>query len=250
MDMLNQAREKLTAMCADRGVNADARISIRPLSPDDAIGARADGEFVIKKGKERVIEATFDGARGQAFTDTPSEWTGSLRELLDLDLSVVRNRALFVAGLNAVMRCLESAEGTIHCKDEDPTRCGPDIAGTVEQRFGQVRVGLIGLQPSILKGLADKLGPDNVRVVDLNPDNIGATKSGVTVWDGNTDLQRLMDWCEVGLSTGSSVVNGTINDIRARFAQAGKPLIFFGNTISGIAALLGLDRLCPFAGDG
>lgn len=249
MDMLEQARDRLSAVCADSGINPDEHISVRLLSPDDAIGAKADGEFVIKKGKERVIEATFDGARGQAFTDTPSEWSGSLGELLALDLSVVRSRALFVAGLNAVMSSMKTAEGTIHCKDEDPTRCGPELAASVKQRFGQARVGLIGLQPSILKGLAETFGAENVRVVDLNPDNISATKSGVPVWDGDKDLQRLVDWCEIGLATGSSVVNGTINDIIARFSRAGKPLVFFGNTISGVAALLGLDRLCPFAGN-
>jgi hypothetical protein len=51
----------------------------------------------------------------------------------------------------------------------------------------------------------------------------------------------------VGLATGSSVVNGSINDLLARFLAVGKPLLFFGNTISGVAALLGLDRICPFA---
>jgi hypothetical protein len=55
-----------------------------------------------------------------------------------------------------------------------------------------------------------------------------------------------VDWCGVGLATGSSLVNGTIDDIYDRFGGAGKPLVFFGNTISGAAALLGLDRLCPF----
>ena len=48
------------------------------------------------------------------------------------------------------------------------------------------------------------------------------------------------------LVTGSSIVNGTIDGIKSLFETAGKPLVFFGNTISGAAALLGLDRLCPF----
>ncbi|GAG43712.1 unnamed protein product, partial [marine sediment metagenome] len=79
------------------------------------------------------------------------------------------------------------------------------------------------------------------------PDNIGQSRCGVEVWDGGTDLPRLVDWCEVGLATGSSIVNGTINDIRRRFQDAGKPLLFFGNTIAGAAVLLDLDRVCPFA---
>ena len=94
--------------------------------------------------------------------------------------------------------------------------------------------------------LADRFGPASVRVLDLDPNSIGTTKSGVPICDGHTDLARLVDWCSVGLATGSSLVHGTIDDIYDRFGGAGKPLVFFGNTISGAAALLGLDRLCPF----
>jgi uncharacterized protein (DUF4213/DUF364 family) len=65
--------------------------------------------------------------------------------------------------------------------------------------------------------------------------------------DGEKDLAELVEWCEVGLATGSSVVNGTINEILERFEAAGKPVVFFGNTISGVAALLNLERICPFA---
>jgi uncharacterized protein (DUF4213/DUF364 family) len=83
-------------------------------------------------------------------------------------------------------------------------------------------------------------------VVDLNPENIGETRSGVVVWDGEEDLSRLVAECDVGLATGSSVVNGTLDEILEHFQQAEKPLILFGNTISGVAALLGLERLCPF----
>jgi len=82
--------------------------------------------------------------------------------------------------------------------------------------------------------------------VDLDPDNIGSTKSGIEIWDGQTDLPRLVEWSEVGLVTGSSVVNGTIDEIIRFFKDDNQPLVFFGNTISGTAALLDLDRLCPF----
>jgi len=246
MGILEQARDRFLALCRERAVDMDGPVIVRPLSPDEAIGPKADAGFVIKKGKERVIEAAASGARGQAFTDRPTSWSGRVEDLLVLDLSQVPCRAVFVAGMNAVLRALGAAEGTVHCTDEDPTRCGPEVARALQDRLGRVRVGLIGLQPSILAALADRFGPDSVRVLDLNPDNIGATKSGVPVWDGNTELDRLVAWCDVGLATGSSVVNGSIDDIAHRFRESAKPLLFFGNTISGTAALLGLDRLCPF----
>jgi len=62
--------------------------------------------------------------------------------------------------------------------------------------------------------------------------------------DGKTSLDRPDN---VDLVTGSSVVNGTVNEILERFEAAGKPVVFFGSTIAGVAALLKLDRVCPFA---
>jgi len=163
-----------------------------------------------------------------------------------LTLDEISNRAVFVAGLNAVLSALEQLPGTVHCKDEDPSRCGPEMAMILYERFGPVRVGLIGLQPSVLKALVSQFGSAAVRVTDLNPDNIGEIRAGPVVWDGGKDLPRLVAECDVGLATGSSVVNRTLDEILERFQRAGKPLILFGNTISGVASLLELDRLCPF----
>jgi hypothetical protein len=245
MDILEKARSEFIKILNKRSLDLSQRLTIHPLSPKDAIGD-ADEDFVIKKGKEYVIEAEFDKAHGQAFTGIACQWNRTLKELLSLDLSDVKNRGIFVASMNAVLRSLDLAKGTNHCLDEDPTNCGPEIAGQLKGRFGNRRFGLIGLQPAILKGLADNFTPEFVRVVDLNPDNIGNSKFGVETWDGQTDLPRLVQWCEVGLATGSSIVNGTIDEIIKHFKDAGKPLVFFGNTISGTAALLNIDRLCPF----
>jgi uncharacterized protein (DUF4213/DUF364 family) len=247
---LKQARERLKKTLDQKGQDRSSWVHVRPLDPDEAIGKDADPSFVIKKGKERVIEATFDGHRGQAFTDRPSIWSGNLAELLSLDLEDIPNRAVFVAGLNAVLSAVEELPGTLHCMDEDPSRCGPEVARILYDRFGPVRIGLVGLQPAILKALVARFGPDEVRVTDLNPDNIGETRAGVSIWDGEKDLPRLVGDCDVGLVTGSSVVNHTLDEILECFQQAGKPLLLFGNTISGVAALLGLERLCPFGRPG
>jgi hypothetical protein len=173
-----------------------------------------------------------------------------LGDLLSLNLEEVPNRAVFVASLNAALSTLEHLPGTLHCKNEDPSRCGPETARILHERFGPVCVGLAGLQPSILKALVSRFGPEAVRVTDLNPDNIGESRAGVVVWDGERDLPRLVSECDVGLATGSSVVNRTLDEILERFQEAGKPLILFGNTISGVAALLELDRVCPFGRPG
>jgi hypothetical protein len=246
MGLLEQARHELIHLCEDRKLGGTRHLEVTPLSPDEAIGARASSDFAVKKGKERVIEATFEGARGQAFTDSPSRWAGTLSEAMSVDLAEVRSRAIFVAAMNAVMRFLGAATGTMHCLDEDPSLCGPEIAGRLEARFGRKKFGLIGLQPAVLRGLAQHFGAEAVRVIDLNPDNIGKSISGVEVRDGETELPRLIEWSDVGLATGSSIVNGSADEIVRGFREAGKPLLFYGNTISGAAALLGLERICPF----
>ncbi|MBM4043834.1 MAG: hypothetical protein FJ279_01855 [Planctomycetes bacterium] len=246
MGLLEQTHRRFELACARRAINLGQRVVIRPLSPDDAIGAYADEDLPVRKGKEVVIEAVFDGARGQAFTDGPSAWSGTLQEMLELNLADVRNRAVCVAAMNAVLRSAGMAVGTVHCRDEAPTRCAQEMAREMEERFGRRRVGLIGLQPAILKALTVRFGAQRVRVLDLNLDNIGTTKCGVPVWDGRTELRRLVRWADVGLATGSSVVNGTIDEIRHRFREVGRPLILFGITISGAACLMGLNRLCPY----
>ena len=246
MDLLEKARAALKERIQTRKTNRSLAVVVRPLSPGEAIGQRAGEEFPIQKGSERVIEASFQGFRGQAFTDQPASWKGTVAELLDLDLGQFPNRAVFVAGLNAVMRSWGEAAGTLHCRNEDPDRCGPEIARIVHERFGSVRVGLIGLQPAILRALVARFGTSSVSLVDLNPDNIGQVRSGVTVWDGEQDLPRLVAGCDMGLATGSAVVNGTLVEILDPFRNAGKPVLLFGNTISGVAELLGLDRLCPY----
>lgn len=245
VSILEKARNEFIHVCDDRGLDLSRTVAVHPLSPRDAIGD-AEDDFVIKKGKEYVIEAAFDKARGQAFTGIACDWNGTLEELLSLELPDTRNRGIFVASMNAVLRALGQASGTIHCRDEDPTNCGPEIAGQLKAKFGAKRFGLIGLQPAILKALVNNFTREFVRVVDLNPDNIGSSKYGIEVWDGQSDLPRLVEWSEVGLVTGSSIVNGTIDEIVRRLKDDGKPLVFFGNTISGTAALLDLDRLCPF----
>jgi len=245
MSILEKAKSEFIHVCDDQSLDLSRTVAVHPLSPRDAIGD-AEGNFVIKKGKEYVIEAAFDKARGQAFTGIACEWNGTLEELLSLELSDIRNRGIFVASMNAVLRALGLATGTNHCRDEDPANCGPEISGQLEARFGAKRFGLVGLQPAILKALVNHFTRKLVRVVDLNPDNIGSSKYDIEVWDGQSDLLRLVEWAEVGLVTGSSIVNGTIDEIIRFFKDDKKPLVFFGNTISGTAALLDIDRICPF----
>ena len=63
-DRLDQARALLRERLGRYQTNLELPIQVRPLDPDEAIGKDADPSFVIKKGKERIIEATFQGHKG------------------------------------------------------------------------------------------------------------------------------------------------------------------------------------------
>lgn len=66
-----------------------------------------------------MLEADFKGAKGQAFTSTPSTFEGSLKDI-SLDLhDNSHDRSLFIASLNAVMKYLGKTDRTIHCKNNE-----------------------------------------------------------------------------------------------------------------------------------
>jgi uncharacterized protein (DUF4213/DUF364 family) len=225
----------------------DAQVSVlaKPLTPEEAIGQPGRRDFPIIIGKERVLEATVLGSRGHAFTDSPREFLGSLENVLALELTTNQNRAIYVATLNAVMNHLRLADKTVHCKDEEPEECAREIAAHVLQRFGQARVGLIGLNPAIAERLIDTFGKDNVRITDLSPDTVGQMRFGVEVWDGRTRTDDLIGFAEIVVFTGTTLVNDTFDEITNRVNDLGKHYLVYGVTAAGVSALLGIDRICP-----
>lgn len=245
MGMLEKAREVFDTVCRTNDIDRTTRVRVRPLLPEEAIGPDAGEEFVLRKGREVIVEALWQDARGQAFTDDPGKFSGPLSDVFALDLATPRNRAILVATLNAVLRREGLAEGTVHCLDDEPRACGGKLVDELADRFGSKRYGLVGLQPSILAALVERFGAGSIRVVDLDAENIGTERFGVKVWDGSKSLSDLVAQSDVVLATGSSIVGRTIDEIADRAASAGRPLVFFGNTISGVAALLGLERICP-----
>ena len=229
---------------------AQVSVLARPLTPEEAIGTPGRRDYPIVVGKERVLEARVEGARGQAFTDSPGEFLGTLDDVLGLELTTNRNRAIFVAMLNAVLAHLKMATGTVHCKDDDPENCARQIADQLHERYGRARVGLIGLNPAIAESLVDRFSADQVRITDLFEGNIGRKRFGVVIRDGTTRTEELVAASDVVVVTGTTLVNGTFDGIRDAVRRAGKGLVVYGVTAAGVAALAGLDRVCPFGGDG
>lgn len=236
-------------VAAERLLDTEICILARPLTPEEAIGIPGRRDFPIIIGKERILEATFLGARGHAFTDAAREFVGTLAEVLDLEFSSNQNRAIYVATLNAVLGYLGRVTATVHCKDDDPEECGAEIARSVLERHGKTRVGLIGLNPAIADNLVTMFGADRVNISDLYRDNIGRERFGVLVMDGATQTMDLVEKSDVVLMTGTTLQNGTFDDIWSRIQAQDKTGIVYGVTAAGVCYLTGIERLCPCGAD-
>ncbi|WP_418791871.1 Rossmann-like domain-containing protein [Phosphitispora sp. TUW77] len=218
--------------------STNINITCQALSPEEAIGFPGRDDFPLQKGKETLMQAIIDGCKGQAFTDMPGNFFGTLQEALTLFPDNNYKRAVIIASLNAVLRKTGKASGTIHCKDDDLGACSKKLAEKVAEDYGNPRIAVIGLQPAMVEQLACRF---NIRVFDLDPDNIGKNKYGVTIENNDSKLEAIEEWCDLFLVTGSTVVNATID----QFLNRKKPVLFYGTTISGTAQLLGLNRFCP-----
>lgn len=249
--ILEQTRAELGKIARDKGLlDADVRVLAKPLTPQEAIGTPGRRDFPIIVGKERILEADVLGSKGHAFTDSAREFTGTVREVLELPLTSNQSRAIFLATLNGLLCSLGLAERTVHCKDDEPEDCGEEIARSIRDRFGEVVVGLIGMNPAIAQHLVQVFGADRVLIADLFAETIGKDRFGVEIWDGASRAFELIARSDVVLVTGTTLQNGTFDDIWDHIRAEKKSGILYGVTAAGTCALTGIPRLCPCGRNG
>jgi len=245
--ILEQCQALLRGLVEERGFDhVEIKVLAKTLSPEEAIGTPGRRDFPIIEGKERMIEAAVLGARGQAFTDSPSDFAGRIRDILELPLTDNRSRAVFVSALNAILRHLDMVQGTVHCKDDDPEKCAREIAGFA-RKSGANSVGLIGLNPAIAEALVREFGTESVRIADLNRQNIGQKKFGVEILDGRSKTEDMIRASDLVLITGTTLVNGTFDDLWDLAQREGKAAMVYGVTAAGVSQLMNLPRVCPCA---
>ncbi len=234
IDIFKKLKEALSIEIEKHNISGQ-NISVRfkGLSPKEAIGKPDRNDYPILKGKELMIEAIFKGARGQSFTDEFEDADYIIDDLLEIQLHSNQKRASFISGLNAVFRYLELCDKTIHCKDKEPKKCAENLLNSIVL-YGKVL--LVGFQPGFLESLTREY---KVRVVDINPENIGK-KVHNTLIEPPEMTDNGIKWCDLILATGSTIVNGTIT----KFLNQDKPTLFYGVTISAAAKILGLNTYC------
>lgn len=234
MNLYDELREALKNEIQKHNLSGQ-NISVRckTLSALEAIGKPEHDDYPILKGKEVMVEAVFEGAKGQVFTDEFENADYLVDDLLKIRLNSNKRRASFISGLNAVFRYLNLCDKTIHCKDKEPIDC----ASNLFEAIGDVNnVLLVGYQPRFLEMLASKY---SLRVVDMDPDNIGSDVSGVVI-ESPEMTSNAIKWCDLIFVTGSTIVNGTITN----FLNQDKPALFYGVTVSAAAKILNLNKYC------
>lgn len=238
--LFKEIRDRFTVIVEAHGLSAETvKITSKALSAKEAIGTTKRQDYPIITGKEIMLQADYRGSLGQAFTDAPSVFSGTLADILALDIdSDAHARGLFIAALNAVMRHLDLASGTVHCKNEEPELCAAQFVEYIKRNYGSPKVALVGFQPALVEHFAETFP---LRVLDLNPENVGKIKYGVFIEDGEKNFEAVVrDWAELVVCTGSTLSNGSI----VNFIDIGKEVVFFGTTLAGAAVLLGLKRAC------
>lgn len=237
MDFYKDIKERFFNLIKEKNLMSSRVevISARTLTPQEVIGRPERDDFPLLKGKEVMIQADFKGSLGQAFTDMPGNYSGSLQEILAIPLDNNFEKAVFIATLNAVLRYLNYISKTVHCKDKEPAECAAHLVDYIKERFGNPRIAFIGMQPAMIEALAAYF---KIRVTDLDKDNIGKRKGGVLI-ESVLKTKEILSWADIILTTGTTAANKTLPSLLIE-----KPIIFYGVTIAGVAYLKGYEQYC------
>lgn len=238
-NVYERMRKVLAEMAEEVGLETDVEVSVGPLEVKDAIGTPKRKDYPLQKGKEKLMEAAVLGSRGQAYTDMYGNYHGTLSDVIALELKDNFQRAVFLSTLNALLRHLKRIENTRHCRDEYLEHCGRGIVEYIKERVGAPRVWLVGMQPRLLENLSMHF---QIKVTDMDPDNIESKKSGAVI-ENPSAADEISKWCNLIVATGTIFVSNTFEEI----LSCGKPVVLYGVTAAAPAHILGIQRYCPYS---
>ncbi len=237
MSILENSKRKFLQILQDNNLlNEEIEIiSAKTLTPFQAVGEPERDDYPILKGKEVLIEASFKGSKGQAYTDEPGSYKGVLKDIIDLELKNNFERAILIATMNAILKYLGLIGATLHCKNEELGLCASELVTYISKKYGNPSIGLIGLQPGMAEALSKSFV---IRIVDLDKDNYNKKFNGAIV-EGSSATDEIINNSDLILATGSTSVNSTIDEL-----LIDKDVIFYGTTVAAVAYLNNLTRFC------
>ena len=199
-------------------------------------------EYALAGGKEVIVRCKFKDSYGDAFTDQPRAFKGRLKEVLEFLFGDSGNRAIYFATLNATLCHLGMIKGTVHCDEEEPKKCGEQLADYLLKNFGDVKVAHIGYQPGHVEACTKNFMS---YVTDLNPENIGRIKFGRRIMGGSKN-EGVIKKAKVACITGSTLTNGSLPDLLRWCEAHGTSPLVYGVSGVGAAKILGLRHFCPY----
>lgn len=235
-------RNKFIEIINNNDLNTTSiEIESKGLTAQEAIGNTERKDYPILVGNEIMLQAKYKGSIGQAFTPSPVNFSGTIEDVLKLNLKEdLSNRGIFIATINAVLKHLSLSDSSIHCKDDEPGKCAKKYLEYLNENYKDKKILLVGLQPGILSQISKR---GNVRVLDLNPKKIGTYVESVLIEDGLKSYESCVEWADLILCTGSVFANGSMD----LYLNLNKEIIFYGTSCSGPAYLLNLKRFCPYS---
>jgi len=206
-------------------------------------------EYALIRGPEIMLTCSIRGVKGQVFTVSPHGFKGTVSKVLEMDLGSYSGRSIFYAFSNALLRLLGYVDKTLHCRGDEPIKCGFKLYEKLARDNGIVLH--IGYQPGHVMVLSHYLR-DNLLVTDLRSDTIWCVKHGRLVYDGvYNDIYLSM--ADTILVTASSVVNKTFWDIVSKAYMLKKKIIVYGVSAPALIYFINkymglkLDSFCPYA---
>lgn len=202
-------------------------------------------EYALVKGKEVIVRCKFKDHYGDAFTHEPKTFRGKVKDVCELLSGGSGDKAVFFATLNATLSHLGLVEGTVHCKGDEPRKCGERLAAYILENFGKVRVAHIGYQPGHVEACSKHF---ESYVTDLNPENIGKVKFGRKILDGSAN-EEVIKKANVACITGSTLTGGALPELIRWCETCGVEPLIYGVTGRGPAKILNLGHFCPYGHD-
>jgi hypothetical protein len=248
--ILEQGREKLLQVPGIEGLlGAKVGVEVRPVQRQGTRGPGGNGGTATVTGERVLVEAALDGTTGEAFADSAEEFSGLLREAFEVSFDTESNRAVFLAAANAALRRLGHLDEATHCREHLGRTCGDQIASIIWDRWGDVPVALIGMNPKIAVSLIETFGPQNVRLADLDSEKVGTVLLGVEVQDAEMDIETIMQQARIAVVSGTLMVKGAFDRIYDEARRNRRFLAVYGATGAGICSLLEINRVCPNSRD-
>lgn len=189
---------------------------------------------------EYCVTAVLGGVKGEAYTENPEDFSGTLEQALSIPPTEKGISAVTIAALNAAVSSLGLAPGTFPEGEEAKQRYADALCRFVTEHYGTGNIVLVGYDGYLVKRFMEE-GWD-FWTMDRDPDHISQDRfHHVVVNNAKRNRESSFVWGKYFIVTGSTLCNGTI----LHYLNSEKELLFYGITCAGTAALLKLPWFSP-----